>query len=152
MKGKRNIACHRFLFAETGQMIRLSMVLVFASATSIPLHAEELFVSAAASLADALKEIGAKFEKESNTKVVFNFAASSMLARQIEEGAPADIFFSADEAQMNGLEKKGLIAKETRKSRLSNSLVIVVSAASSFTIQSAGELAEPKVKRIALAD
>src|SRR5437667_1112534 len=152
MKGKRNIACHRFLFAETGQMIRLSMVLVFASATSIPLHAEELFVSAAASLTDALKEIGAKFEKESNIKVVFNFAASSMLARQIEEGAPADIFFSADEAQMDALEKKGLIVKETRRSRLSNSLVIVVAAEQGAAVSIRRDLATDNVKRLALAE
>ena len=66
---------------------------------------EELLVSAAASLTDALKEIGAKFEKESNTKVVFNFGASSMLARQIEKGAPADVFVSADEAQMRSVTK-----------------------------------------------
>ena len=125
---------------------------VFISPTNSSLHAAEIVCFAAASLTDSLKEIAADYAKETGEKVVFNFGASSFLARQIEEGAPADIFFSADEARMNGLEKKGLIAKETRKSRLSNSLVIVVSADSSFTIQSAGDLAEPKVKRIALAD
>ena len=75
-------------------MIRLLVALVFALGTNVPLHAEELFVSAAASLTDALKEIGAKFEKESNIKIVFNFGASSMLARQIEDlalPAPGDL-------------------------------------------------------------
>jgi molybdate transport system substrate-binding protein len=125
---------------------------IFIALTSLSLHAAELVCFAAASLTDSLKEIAADYAKETGEKVVFNFGASSFLARQIEEGAPADIFFSADEAKMDSLEKKGLIAKETRKSRLSNSLVIVVSADSSLAIESARELAERKVKRIALAD
>ena len=61
----------------------------------------EINVYAAASLTDALKELGANFEKQSGDKIVFNFAASSLLARQITEGAPADIFLSADEAKMD---------------------------------------------------
>src|SRR5881392_3672527 len=104
-------------------MIRGLIALIFASTTDISLHAEELLVSAAASLSDALKEIGAKFQKESNTKVLFNFGASSMLARQIEEGAPADVFFSADEAQMNRLQSK--IVPASRCDLLTNILVVV---------------------------
>ena len=92
------------------------------------LSAATINVFAAASLTESLKEIAAAYEKQTGDKVRFNFGASSFLARQIEEGAPADIFFSADEAKMDGLEKKGLIVKETRKSRLSNSLVIVVAS------------------------
>ena len=83
---------------------------------------------AAASLTDAMKEIGAAYERESGDKVHFNFGASNMLARQIEEGAPADVFFSADEAKMDALEKKDLLLPGTRRSLLSNSLVIVVAA------------------------
>src|SRR6202046_2427550 len=84
----------------------------------LPIHAAEITVFAAASLTDSLKVIAATYEKNSGDKIVFNFAASSLLARQIEEGAPADIFFSADEAKMDALEKKGLIASETRESPL----------------------------------
>ena len=62
-------------------------------------------VHAAASLTEAMKEIGAAYEKESGDKVQFNFGAANMLARQIEEGVPADIFVSADEAKMDALEK-----------------------------------------------
>jgi molybdate transport system substrate-binding protein len=109
-------------------------------------------VFAAASLVDSLKQIGSDYTRQTGQKVVFNFGASSMLARQIEEGAPADVFFSADEAKMNSLEKKGLILPGTRKSRLSNSLVIVVAADSSLRIASATNLAGTSVKRIALAD
>jgi molybdate transport system substrate-binding protein len=112
----------------------------------------EVTVFAAASLVNSLKEVAADYEKQSGDKIVFNFAASSVLERQIEHGAPADIFFSADEARMDALEKKDLILKETRTNRLSNSLVIVTPARSRLRIQSPADLAGDKVKRLALAD
>jgi len=115
-------------------------------------RAIEINVFAAASLTDVLKEIGAAYEKQSGEKVSYNFGASSMLERQIEEGAPADVFFSADEAKMDALAAKDLIVKETRKSRLSNSLVIVTSSDSNLKITSPADLTNPKVRRIALAD
>ena len=115
-------------------------------------QAAELNVFAAASLTDALKEIGANYEKQTADKVLFNFGASSLLARQIEEGAPADVFFSADEARMDQLDKKDLVLKGTRKSRLSNSLVVVTAADSQIKITSPADLADAKIRRIALAD
>lgn len=119
---------------------------------ALRLHAVEINVFAAASLTDALKEIARSYEQQSGDKIVFNFAASSTLARQIEEGAPADIFFSADEAKMDALEKKGRIVKETRRSRLSNTLVIVVAADSSLAIHAPSDLTNATIKRIALAE
>jgi molybdate transport system substrate-binding protein len=117
-----------------------------------PLRAAEITVFAAASLTDSLKRIAAQYENNTGDKIVFNFGASSTLARQIEEGAPADIFFSADEAKMDGLEKKNLIDPATRKSRLGNSLVVVVAADSARQIQSAGDLTNASIQKIALAD
>lgn len=114
--------------------------------------AAEISVFAAASLTDSLKEIAAGYEKSSGDKITFNLGASSTLARQIEAGAPADIFFSADESQMNGLAKQGLIDPATRKSRLGNVLVIVVTTDSTLQINSAGDLTNAAVKQIALAD
>jgi len=119
---------------------------------SLPLRAAEVTVFAAASLTDSLKEIAANYEKTSGDKISFNFGASSTLARQIEAGAPAGIFFSADEAQMNGLATNGLIDPATRKSILGNSLVVVVPSDSSLQINSAGDLTNASVKQIALAD
>jgi molybdate transport system substrate-binding protein len=124
---------------------------LFSLATAT-LPAATVNVFAAASLTDALKEIAANYEKEGGGRVTFNFAASSLLARHIEEGAPADIFFSADEAKMDGLEKKELLVKGTRKSRLSNSLVIVVAAKKSAAIRNPKDLATARVTRLALAE
>jgi molybdate transport system substrate-binding protein len=127
----------------------LPLVGVFFGAS---LSAAELTVHAAASLSDAMKEIGALYEKESDDKLQFNFGASSMLARQIEGGAPADLFFSADEAKMDALEKKGLLLPGTRRGRLSNLLVIVVAADATAAPKSAADLARPEYRKVALAE
>lgn len=115
-------------------------------------QAADVTVFAAASLTDSLKKIGADYEKQTGQAVVFNFEASSVLARQIQEGAPADIFFSADETQMDRLADKGLIDPATRRDRLGNTLVVVVPADSGLQIQSAADLAGDSVKQIALGD
>jgi len=128
------------------------LALTIVTILSVSSRAAEITVFAAASLTDSLKEIAADYEKSSGDKITFNFGASSTLARQIDAGAPADIFFSADESQMDGLAKKDLIDPATRKSRLGNSLVVVVAADSTLQINSAGDLTNATVKQIALAD
>jgi molybdate transport system substrate-binding protein len=122
------------------------------SCSFIEVSAAEIKVFAAVSLADALNEISSNYQKGTGDHIVVNLGASSTLARQIEAGAPADIFFSADEIQMNELIAKGLIVNKTRKSLLSNSLVIVASAETALKIRSPRDLAGPQVKRIALGD
>ena len=115
-------------------------------------RAGSIVVFAAASLTDSLQEIARAYTQQSGDKVALNFGASSSLARQIQEGAPADVFFSADQAQMDSLQKQGLIATETRRNRLSNSLVIVVADDSKLALASGKDLIQAAVKRIALAD
>jgi len=114
------------------------------------MKANEIEVFAASSLTDALKDIAANYEKAGGDKIIFNFAASSTLAIQIKAGAPADLFFSADEAKMDDLEKAGLIVKATRRDILRNSLVIVAPTDSSVTLTSATQLTNPKIQKIAL--
>lgn len=111
-----------------------------------------VIVFAAASLTDCLKEIAGRYEKRTGDKIVLNLAASSTLAVQIRAGARADIFFSADEARMQALEDGGLIAKGTRRSRLSNSLVIIVAAEGGAEVNSPRDLAGPRIKRLALGN
>ncbi|MGZ5428308.1 MAG: molybdate ABC transporter substrate-binding protein [Thermoanaerobaculia bacterium] len=111
-----------------------------------------VLVFAAASLTDALKEIAASWEIASGEGIAFNFAASSLLARQIREGAPADLFLSADEAQMDGLERAGFVVPGTRRSVLSNTLVAVIPLDSALRIASARDLAGKGVERLALAE
>jgi molybdate transport system substrate-binding protein len=120
---------------------------------ALPLRAATINVFAAASLTDALKEIQQSYEAKSGDKIVYNFAGSNVLARQIEEGAPADLFFSADEAQMDAVAKAGLIDAATRRDLLKNQLVVIAPADS--PLQKGflpADLAKPEIHRIALAD
>lgn len=128
-----------------------SLVLVFLL-VNLPAGAEEIVVSAAASLTDALREIGKAYESKIQTRVTFSFGASSDLARQIDEGAPVDLFFSADLEKMDYLEKKGRIERGSRKNLLSNQLVVVVPLDSRLKIRSPKDLLTAGVKRIALAE
>jgi len=117
-----------------------------------PLCAGSLLVFAAASLTDSLKNLGTSYERQSGQKIDFNFGASSLLARQIAEGAPADLFISADEAKMDQLEQRGLIDKATRRSLLSNSLVAVARTDSPLAVRQAAGLVSARIGHLAVAD
>lgn len=130
------------------------LLLALSLATMIPAvaHAATLHVSAAASLTDVLQEMAPMYEKETGDHLLFNLGASSMLARQVQEGAPTDVFISADEAKMDQLQRQHLIVNATRRSILSNTLVIVVPSDSRLKIASPTDLAGRSVRMIALAE
>lgn len=112
----------------------------------------EITVFAAASLTNVLEELGAAYAERHGGHVAFNFAASSTLARQIEEGAPADLFVSADEAKMDALESHGDLVDGTRHSLLSNALVIVTAKGGKLAIAGPQDLAGPRVRALSLAE
>ena len=114
------------------------------------LTADELLVFAASSLAEALADIGRAYQAAHGQAVRFNFGGSNDLARQIRAGAPADVFFSADRAQMDALERAGLVRTSSRRELLSNTLVVVVPAASGQRLATPADLTT--MKRIAVAD
>ncbi|WP_376093991.1 molybdate ABC transporter substrate-binding protein [Roseomonas sp. CCTCC AB2023176] len=89
---------------------------------------EPLTVFAAASLTDALRDLGRQWETRGNSPARFSFAASSALARHIEQGAPADHFMSADEPWADYLQQRNLLAEGTRASPLGNALVLIAPA------------------------
>lgn len=119
-------------------------------AFALSLSAAEVRVFAAASLTDALTAIAAACRADGGDRIVFNFAGSSTLARQIEMGAPADLFASADAPKMDALERKGLIVRETRVSFLSSSLVVVVPREKGMAVSSPRDLL--RAGRIALGE
>jgi molybdate transport system substrate-binding protein len=141
-------------------MRRLVFVLIFltgldlspeirAQATST----QEITVSAAISLKDAFEEIGKTFmQKHPGTKVVFNFAGSGALARQIEAGAPVDVFASAAEKDMDDLDQKDMIIKRTRKDFARNSLVLIIPAKSAIHPTSLNDLRRREIQRIAIGN
>lgn len=91
-------------------------------------RAQELTVFAAASLTDAMKDVSAQWAQAGHQPLRLSFGSSSTLARQIEQGAPANLFASADLKWMDFLAEKKLIVPETRKDLLGNDLVLVVAA------------------------
>ena len=86
---------------------------------------KSITVFAAASLKNALDEVGSLFTKQSGIKVIASYAASSTLMKQIEQGAPADVFLSADIDWMDYGAKHNLIKNDTRENLLGNHLVLI---------------------------
>jgi molybdate transport system substrate-binding protein len=131
------------------RLFRSAAVLILLAAGPCA-SAAEITVFAAASLADALSEIGKSFGSATGHHVAFNFGASSDLARQIRAGAPAHVFFSADQAQMDTVTQEGLVRGADRVDVLSNTLVVVVPARTPRRLQAPSEIAN--FERLALAD
>ncbi|GGC28593.1 molybdate ABC transporter substrate-binding protein [Siccirubricoccus deserti] len=107
------------------RFLAILAALLLACGTVGPATAQEVTVFAAASLTDAMRALGAAWQARGNPAPRFSFAASSALARQIEQGAPADLFMSADESWMDYLQQRGLIVDATRVSPIGNALVLV---------------------------
>lgn len=87
---------------------------------------KEILISAAASLKEAMEEIKEDYEKDNNVTLTFNFGASGSLQKQIEEGAPADIFISAGEKQFKALEEGGFLDENSKSNIAKNNLVLIV--------------------------
>lgn len=114
--------------------------------------AQELLVSAAASLTHVFKAIGAEFERtHRGTKVIFNFAASDILVKQIAEGAPVDVLASADQEAMDRAAKTNIIVASTRINFAANRLVVAVPKDSPLQLATLEELSLHMVKRIAIS-
>jgi molybdate transport system substrate-binding protein len=106
---------------------RLPLACLLALSLATAARAETVTVFAAASLKTALDSIATEFEAKTGDKVVISYAGSNALAKQIIDGAPADIFLSANTQWMDEVEKSGLILPEGRKDLLGNTLVLVAS-------------------------
>lgn len=112
-----------------------------------------LMVSAAASLTDALNDLKPAFEREHpGVTVTYNFGSSGKLASQIEQGAPADVFLSASKQDMDRLEEKQLIAKDTRLDFAKNELVLITAGSSPLSLASFEELGGDAVKHLAVGE
>lgn len=128
-------------------LILLSFAFLF-----IACSGEELVIFGAMSLTDALAEASQRFGEVQNVKVYCNFAGSSTLQRQIEKGAPADVFISASPKQIDALQRDGLIYEDARQAILSNRLVLVAPVDSSLSMTDVGPLAQDSIRRIAIGE
>jgi molybdate transport system substrate-binding protein len=119
-----NLNRRRFLFAHL-------LCAAFASLVALSAHAQEsMLVFAAASLKESLDAVNAAWARQGGAKPTVSYAASSALAKQVENGAPAQVFISADPDWMDYVERKGLIQPATRRNLLGNRLVLIAPASS----------------------
>jgi molybdate transport system substrate-binding protein len=125
--------------------------LVLAVALPLAATAQQITVSAAASLTDAFKELGPKFEAaKPGATVRFNFAASGVLLQQIGQGAPVDVFASADQETMGRAAEQKLIDAATRRNFASNALVLIEPAKGAVGVKSLQDLSGAGIRRIAV--
>jgi len=142
--------CRRAIAGVMGGFL-LTLILVAGCHPKGPVASDELIISAAASLKDAFNEIARLHEQRTGTKVRFNFGASGALQKQIEAGAPADIFASAGTKQMDELASRNLIVQSSRRDFAENVLVLI-EPLNGLPISSFADLGKPEVKKIAVGN
>jgi len=150
MSRRRGFEMKKYLMCAP---LLLSLLVILHINPSSAKPSQEITVSAAISLKNAFEEIGKIIEgRHPGTKVRFNFGASGDLARQIEAGAPVDVFASAAQRDMDDIDKKGLITPGTRVSFAGNSVVLVKSSPSQIGIESFEDLRKAEVKKIVIGN
>lgn len=112
----------------------------------------EILVAAASDLAPAFEELGRHFEQQTGVKVTFSFGSTGTLAKQIENGAPIDLFAAANVEFVDQLEREGLIFPETKALYARGRITIWTRADSSSKIERIEDLARPEIARIAIAN
>jgi len=153
--GWRKISLRR---RRTGPLAALSAALTAVLAlgscegSSRSQESARLTVSAAVSLKESLQEIAGLYQRhQPQVSITYNFAGSGTLQRQIEQGAPVDVFASASPREMDALQAKGLVQVETRRNIAVNEVVLIVPQ-DSQAVSGFGDLTAPRVKRIALGE
>lgn len=131
--------------------ICLGTVLLTVPADQRPVR-RDLLVAAAASLSGMAPQLTRELHDATGIDVRFNFAGSNTLARQIVEGARIDAFISADEAQMDVIERAGRVAAGTRTNVVSNQLVLIASREQGAAPIRPDDLASPTIRRVAMGD
>ena len=121
--------------SRSKRVFSMLFVLVLAAGASGLAAATDVIVFAAASLKEAMDQQGKEFDAKTGNKVVVSYGASNALAKQIEAGAPADLFISADLDWMDYVDKRQLIAPNSRFDLLRNSLVLIAPASSTSTLK-----------------
>jgi molybdate transport system substrate-binding protein len=111
-----------------------------------------LTVAAASDLTPAFEELGRMFEASQKTKVVFVFGSTGMLTRQIENGAPFDLFAAANVSYIDQLQQKGLIVPDTKRIYARGQITLWTPSNSTVKIETISDLARPEVTRIAIAN
>lgn len=120
---------------KTTRIAIIALLLCVAACSKPKDGAETISVFAAASTTDVMKDLAGKYKESGGAEITFNFASSGALARQIDAGAPCDLFISANVKWMDFLAEKALIAEETRADMARNTLVLIAPMNSTMTYE-----------------
>lgn len=158
---KLNMARHKSLRSFVWSFAAAIALIACTQAASPPLapspqsqsEPSTLLIAAAASLQKPLQEIAPLYEKAGNNrKANYNFASSGSLQQQIEQGAPADLFISASNKQMEALQQKKLILDGTRQALLTNRLALITPKSSTLKLTDFSQLTRPEIQRISVGE
>jgi molybdate transport system substrate-binding protein len=141
--------------ATAVRLVMIGVIALGAAVSSARAQQPDLLVFAAASLKTALDEINTQFQRDTGTKANTSYAASPALAKQIESGAPADVFISADLDWMDYLAQRRLINGDTRHNLASNAIVLIAPKSSAAQLKIAPNFALAQALgdgRLAMAD
>ncbi len=135
------------------RLLRVSAALTFVLVAPAPARAQEMTLSVAISMKEAVETLGRQFTQDrSGVMLRYNFGSSGELQKQIEAGAPVDLFISAAQRQMDELEQKGLIVGSTRRVFARNVLTVIKPADSKLDISKPADLLGPRVQRIVIGN
>ena len=133
-------------------LVFLATLAVSACDAIAPAQTEPLLVAAAASLEAAFSELGAAYTDQTGQAVEFVFGSSGNLATQIQNGAPFDVYASADEGFVDQLAAQGYLLPDTEAIYAQGKLVLAVNIASGLPVESIEDLADPRISRVAIAN
>lgn len=151
---KAKICLHKIKGRFIGSLSLAILALLFSSlptACRSEVTSPQINVAAAANLTDAFAEVGKQFTAETGIRVTYSFGATADLARQIENGAPFDVFAAADVEHVEQLNSKSLLTPGTNKVYARGRLVLWIPPGSSLKISRIEDIARPEVERIAIA-
>ena len=139
-----------WIVRRLGALVLALMIVVGAAAVS---QAQEVLLSVAISLKDAVEELGGQFQRtHPGVTLQYNFGASGDLQKQIEAGAPVDAFISAGQRQVDELEKRGLLRPGSRRVFARNVLTLVVPSDSRLDLKQPADLLRPQVQRVVIGN
>ncbi|HEX8491295.1 MAG TPA: molybdate ABC transporter substrate-binding protein [Pyrinomonadaceae bacterium] len=162
MKNKLSRACFLFRVQRSAFIVfSISLCLILgllllgvgcSRQTTTVEERKEIIVAAASDLAPAFEELGRSFEQATGIKVIYNFGSTGTLSKQIENGAPIDLFAAANVEFVNSLEQKGLIIPDTKALYARGRITIWTNAESKLKLEKLEDLAQPEVARIGIAN
>ncbi len=143
------------VLTQMGRILSIPLAGLILGCTQVSASSSQstLLISAASSLQDVLQSLDPVFEDlNPDITVDYNFASSGSLQKQIEQGAPADLFIAAAPVQMDALETAGLLHPGTRRNLLRNQLVLIVPRSGSGSLSSFADLQDPDIAKISVGE